>query len=107
MTFAGLALGALALAILLFMSSLLVARRVLKRRTANVVGPYLVRIGSAKGRGRDGVDLATQFDSLDEARSAASAALLEHPDDDVVAHVLGRRPDDEWDVIDRVDVLTH
>ncbi len=105
-TIAWLFLGALAAAILLFSVALFVSRRILKHRLANVAGPYLVRIGLPGGRGRDGDDLDTTFETLEEARQAATAALLTHEDDAVVAFVLGQRDDQQWDVIDRVDVLT-
>jgi hypothetical protein len=102
----GLALGVLAVAILGFGAALLIARRVMKRRIASIVGPYLVRVGPAKGRGREGTDLEHEFDTLADAQEAARSALLTWPDDDVSAFVLGCRADDEWDVVDRVDVLT-
>ncbi|MCP4963358.1 MAG: hypothetical protein GY925_29335 [Actinomycetia bacterium] len=91
-------------AILLFGLGLFVANRVNRRRLAGVSGPFLVRVGSPKGRGRDGEDLDDRFESLDEARAAAQEALLTRSDE-LVAHVLGQRPDGQWDVVDRVDVL--
>lgn len=91
-------------AIVLFGVALFVANKLNDRRAQSVVGPYLVRIGPAKSRGRDGDDLEQRFDSLDEARVAANEALLGRPER-AVAHVLGQRSDGEWDVIDRVEVL--
>ena len=89
-------LALLGASILLFGVALFVSNK--------VNGPYLVRIGPAKGRGRDGDDLEERFDSLDAARSAAEQALLGWPER-AVAHVLGQRTDGDWDVVDRVEVL--
>ncbi len=106
MTTVGYLLGLLAVLILGFSLTLMVTRQIVKRRLDNVVGPFLVRLGPPKGRGRQGQNLPDRFDTLEAAQEAATAALLGHPNDDDVAYILGRREDDQWDVVDRVDVLT-
>lgn len=106
MTTVGYLLGLLALLILGFWVTLMVTRQIVKRRLENVVGPFLVRVGPPKGRGRLGTDLPERFETLDGAKEAATAALLVHPNDEDVGYILGRRDDDQWDVVDRVDVLT-
>jgi hypothetical protein len=104
--FLSLLVAVLGAGILVFGVMLFVANRVQRRRVANVVGPYLVRIGTRHGKGRDGDDLVDQFETLVDARLAAQAALLASELDEIAGFVLGARADGHWDVIDRVDVLT-
>ena len=100
------ALAALAFVILVYLAALSGGRVVQAVRRRHHVGTYRVRIGPADGRGSEGDDLEDEFTSLEEARDAASATLLEIERDADVAFVLAERDDGEWDVVDMVDVLS-
>jgi len=100
------ALAVLAFLILLYLIALTWGRVVQAVRRRHHVGTYRVRIGPSDARGFEGDDLDDDFASLPEARAAAKATLLELDRDADVAFVLAERDDGEWDVVDRVDVLT-
>jgi hypothetical protein len=100
------ALALLAALILLYSLALMTGKVLQRVRARHHVGEYRVRIGAPDARGFDGIDLENDFVSVAEAKVGALEALLKAADSTDVAFVLARRDDGEWDVVDRVDVLS-